>query len=77
MKVKKLKEILADMPDDLLVVLSRDPEGNDFSPLDQYTLGLKYLPASRPWQRGIICQDGDAKFNSSSALPSLVLWPTH
>ena len=77
MKVKKLKEILADMPDDLLVVLSRDPAGNEFSPLYQCTQGLKYVPASRSWQRGIICQDGDARFNSSSALPSLVLWPTH
>ncbi len=77
MKVKQLKAILADAPDDLLVILSRDEEGNEFSPLYECTQGHKYIPGSRPWRRGHIYQPGDPQFNSPSALPSLVLWPKH
>lgn len=31
--VKKLREQLADLPDDALVVIAKDPEGNGYSPL--------------------------------------------
>ncbi len=77
MKVKQLKAILADIPDDLLVVLSRDEKGNEFSPLYECTQDLKYIPGSRPWRRGHIYQPSDPQFNSDSAQPSLVLWPEH
>lgn len=33
MKVKELREALANAPDDFDVILSRDAEGNGFSPL--------------------------------------------
>ncbi len=77
MNVKQLKAILADAPDDLLVVLSSDPAGNQFSPLDECTQDHKYVPGSRPWRRGHIYHPGDPQFNNDSAQPSLVLWPTH
>jgi hypothetical protein len=32
MTVKELREALAELPDDLLVVVSRDAEGNGYSP---------------------------------------------
>ena len=41
MTVKHLKTILANQPDDRLVVISRDPEGNSYSPCEMaaFTVG--------------------------------------
>lgn len=36
MTVRKLKEIIKDLPDDLHVVVSSDEEGNSFSPVYDY-----------------------------------------
>ena len=77
MKVKQLKEILSDMPDDALVVLSRDSEGNGFSLVDGYNKDMKYIPGRRSWWQGQVCQAGDVEFNSDNATLALVLWPTH
>jgi len=77
MKVKQLKDLLADMPDDALVVLSQDSEGNGFSPLGSYDKGLRYIPGRRPWQQGQVYQADDVEFRNDSALPALVLWPRH
>lgn len=35
MRVKELKRILSKLPDDLLVVLQKDVEGNGYSPLNR------------------------------------------
>lgn len=40
MKVKELKKILNKLNDEDLVVISKDSEGNSYSPLDDYFLGL-------------------------------------
>ena len=46
MKVKELREILANYPDDHPVIMAKDGEGNNFSPLADYSDDLKYLPES-------------------------------
>ena len=33
MTIKQLKEIIQDLPDDMEVIIQRDPEGNSFTPL--------------------------------------------
>lgn len=38
MKVKELKKLLEDIPDNYLVILSKDSEGNGYSPL--YTVDV-------------------------------------
>ena len=45
MKVKELKELLTDLPDDYEVVIAGDGEGNNFSPLADIGAGL-YEPDS-------------------------------
>ena len=34
MNVKQLKEIIQDLPDNMEIIIQRDPEGNSFTPLD-------------------------------------------
>jgi hypothetical protein len=77
MKVKQLKEILADMADETLVVLATDAEGNEFFPVGSYNKDMKYIPDRHPWQRGQLCQADEAEFSNNNARPALVLWPTH
>ena len=42
MKVKELKQLLEGVDDERIVVLSRDPEGNGFSPLVSVEIDMKY-----------------------------------
>lgn len=77
MKVKQLKQILADMPDETLVVLATDAEGNEFSPIGSYNKDMKYIPDHHPWRRGQIYQVDEVEFGSNKTRPALVLWPTH
>lgn len=42
-KVKELKDLLNDLPEDSYVILSKDGGGNGYSPFDGYARG-KYIP---------------------------------
>ena len=66
MKVKDLKRILENVSDDFNVVLSHDSEGNDFSPLADYT--LSHYIAATTWY-GDIDDEGEPN--------ALVLWPVN
>jgi hypothetical protein len=52
MTVKQLKEALETLPDDMQVVMSKDAEGNDFSPVDEiwYRLLSSWLDLERDVQ---------------------------
>lgn len=39
MTVKDLRDLLAQMPDDALVILAEDPEGNGYGPLESVVEG--------------------------------------
>ncbi len=43
--VKDLRDLLDGLPDDMLVVLSKDAEGNGYSPLEEAEQAM-YLPES-------------------------------
>jgi hypothetical protein len=75
MKVKQLKEILSEMPDDALVVLAEDPEGNRFSPVGSHNTNMKYLPDRRPWPRGRLFEATQAEFGSQQAKGHLCYGP--
>lgn len=47
MNVKELRDILNSLPDDMLVVMSSDSEGNAYSPLSGHAVG-KYM-ANSTW----------------------------
>jgi hypothetical protein len=43
MNVKQLKELIMDLPDNMEVIIQRDPEGNSYSPLDDADPHCIYL----------------------------------
>jgi hypothetical protein len=43
MNVKQLKELIMDLPDNMEVIIQRDPEGNSYSPLDDADPNCIYL----------------------------------
>jgi hypothetical protein len=45
--VRDLKEFLKDIPDDYLVIFSKDAEGNIFSPMSKEVLLGKYAPETK------------------------------
>jgi len=78
--VGQLKEQLAGLRDDLLVVLSEDEEGNGFSPLADVTLG-KYA-ADSTWSgqyfdAPTIPARADEDQPPADAVDVVCLWPTN
>ena len=70
-RVGKLRELLRDLDDDMLVVLSRDEEGNGFSPLSDY--GLSIYEATTTWHGEVV----EPEDYDGNGVPALVLWPTN
>lgn len=86
MNVAELKEILTNLPDETLVVLSKDAEGNAYSPLSSFWEG-HYIPDTT-WAGEIWSEDDERDYDPhipedaevappSDAVPALVLWPTN
>lgn len=76
MTVAQLREALADLPDDMPVVMSKDAEGNGFSPLDG-TGRSHYYPEST-WSGdciGIDDHEGLEEYGPGQLV--IVLWPTN
>ena len=83
MNVRELKIILERYDDDTLVVLSRDEEGNGFSPLEDCEQGL-YVPQPTdgynehgevysPDERNIA--EKDAQTNKTKVSKAMILFP--
>jgi hypothetical protein len=73
MKVKELIELLQTLPADSEVILSKDSEGNRFSPLCDYSDA--HYQAETTWS-GEIWDDEEAE-PPEDAVPCVVLWPTN
>ena len=67
MKVKDLKKVLEDLPDDLLVIMSKDGEGNGFSPLSD--IGVYLYKENNSWS-GEIDSESEKK-------NCVCLWPVN
>lgn len=78
--IEKLKtvaewiEILKEYPQDNIVVMSKDGEGNDFSPLADAGTGL-YV-ADTTWS-GAVYNDDEADSAGKDAVQAVILWPTN
>jgi hypothetical protein len=70
MTVKELKEALKEFNDDDLVVMSKDSEGNNFSPLYP-GLGDQRYVARSDWHGDIVDTEDEED------QPACVLWPTN
>lgn len=72
--VKDLKELIADLPDDMVVVLSSDQEGNSFSSMADYGLG-HYEEYGREGDfTSYEDEDGEVPIAPEDAT-ALLLWP--
>lgn len=85
MKVIELKAIIENLPDDLEIVMSKDAEGNGFSPLAAHSHpdDVKYCPEST-WSGEIInVEDIENdiaegwEHNMDDYIDALILWPTN
>lgn len=81
MRVGKLKEILNELDDSVLIVMSSDAEGNSYSPLAGWWEGI-YVPDST-WS-GSVYDPDDEEYGeygepeeAEDAEPCVVLWPTN
>lgn len=54
MNVGELRKALEGLPDDLLVIMSKDPEGNGYSPLSSLCGTYTYL-ADSTWSGEVSC----------------------
>lgn len=70
MTVKELREFLAEFPDNALVVMAKDAEGNDYSPLSEAYQG-RYV-AKNGWSGEFTSEE-----EATEGETALVLWPTN
>jgi len=59
MTVKELKEAIANLPDEMEVVLQKDSEGNGYSPLSDVDPDAVYVPDST-WSGDVYSMDWTA-----------------
>jgi len=84
MTKKELLEMLEEYPEDTLIILSADGEGNSYSPLAGYCDGL--YKADSTWSGEFISDDDEAYYREEDGwtdadfedcVPAVVLWPTN
>ena len=79
MTVGGLKTALEAFPDDTIVVMAKDGEGNGFSPLYEGT--LERYEAESTWSGEVLYtndQDDDVDGSESEdGVPAVILWPTN
>lgn len=71
MTVTTLVALLKKLPGDLQVIVSKDAEGNGFSPVYEHSVG-KYM-AECDWSGNFYAHDDD----DAEGEPCVVLWPTN
>jgi hypothetical protein len=78
MNVKQLIELLGYLPPESQIILSSDGEGNNFSPLTDYSNGY-YFPESS-WQGSFFTDEESIKEMEDDGwegTPAIVLWPVN
>jgi hypothetical protein len=71
MKVKDLIELLSNLPGEHEVILSKDSEGNEFSPLADH--GLQMYVSNSTWSGDIYSEEDVEDYRENA----VVLWPTN
>jgi|1_EtaG_2_1085319.scaffolds.fasta_scaffold208990_1 hypothetical protein len=76
--IKQLRGIANKRDDDPLVVLSKDSEGNSFSPCYEPSDGLFYI-ANTSWYGDVYDEEDleDCEIDKEDTEPVVVLWPTN
>ena len=85
MNVKELKESIANLPDEMEVVLQKDSEGNDYSPLSGCDDDVVYIPEttwygdvySMKWCSDDVCMTDEEWADIKSKPRALILYPVN
>jgi hypothetical protein len=85
MTVKELKEAIANLPDEMEVVLQKDSEGNGYSPLAGADLDAVYIPDSTwsgnvysmEWTADDACMSDKEWEDIKSKPRTLILYPVN
>ena len=85
MKVKQLRDLLLNLPDDMEIILSKDAEGNHFSPLADYNADSIYVADTTysgdvyddSWTADDAVVDEERWQEMLKSPRVLVLWPTN
>lgn len=75
MKVKELIELLKTLPEDHEVILSKDGEGNSYSPLSSHGTYM-YLPEST-WSGEIFSEEDAEESELLYGENAVVFWPVN
>lgn len=84
MKVKELKKLLEPVDDERIVIISKDGEGNGFSPLAELDDASNYK-ADSTWSGEVgiekltpeLEKQGYCEEDVNDGVPALVLWPNN
>ena len=85
MNVRELKEVIANLPDDMEVVLQKDSEGNGYIPLEGADSNAVYIPDSTwsgdvydmNWTANDACMTNE-EWEEIKTLPrTLILYPVN
>ena len=85
MNVKELKEAIAELPDDMEIIMQKDSEGNGYSPLYGVDPDAVYVPEcdwsgdvySTKWTADEACMDEDEWKKLTSKPKALILYPVN
>lgn len=80
MNIKQLREAIAELPDEMEVILRKDAEGNDHSPLSDFSPDYVYV-AETTWSGDVYCIENtaedncmeDEEWNELKSLPRVLL----
>lgn len=82
MNVGELRKAIEGVADDVIVVMSADSEGNDYSPLNEVSIGRYHYYPHSSWSGDIITNeshvdedDEDPEPIPEDAVPCVVVWP--
>lgn len=75
MKVHELIALLIELPKEHEVILSKDGEGNGFSPLADF--GLSMYEAHSTWSGEVFCEEDAKDQGRKYKENAVILWPTN
>ena len=81
MTVGDLRKKLEGVPDDVVVIMSKDGEGNSYSPATGYNTDYRFVPEggwyghlADPEECDSDCDHSDCEY--ADGVPAFVLWPS-
>lgn len=76
MTASELIDRLSQVPPDTIVIISKDAEGNGFSPLEEADEAARYVPDNE-WSGDVLHPDDYDEYDAADLVPAVCLWPVN